>query len=105
MAAAANALARGGNSIPAGSNTTIYTTPASTVTRITEIILYCAHSAPVEVFLGMSGFQFFNETLQPKQWLPISMNTFLDAGGTLFINPSVANVVYYHVSGVADVNG
>lgn len=107
MASAAKVLAVGGNPIPSGTNTNIYTAPANPqVARLTELWLFNSHTtSPIDVFIGIGGFQLLFETLQPKQYLPLSLNTYMSGGEVVFINPSIANFVNFRISGVEDVNG
>lgn len=105
MAATAKKLASGGNPLPA-TITTIYTAPgAGQVVRLTEVWLYNTHTAAVDVTYGHGSFALHTATLQPKESLPLSLNSMLNATEQVWLNPSVANVVNYWLSGVEDVNG
>jgi hypothetical protein len=95
-----------GFTAPALTNTVIYTGPGSGLQhRISEIWLYNFHTADVDVFLGWIGNNRFFETMKPKQWMPIGVNTIIPSTGTIFINPSIANVIIWYVSGYEDING
>lgn len=104
MAATANLLARA-STAAAGTNTVIYTAPALQVTRLTEILLHNTHTAAVDVALGFGSYRSFFVTLSSNETLPLALNSFLAANENIFINPSVANVIAWHISGINDVNG
>ena len=100
--------------LPTG-NGTIYTVPALTTTRVTEILICNCAGAARTVTLHFvesgdsadtgagSGVNAFMETFEVAAGVPfiLAMNTFLDAGDTIQGLASGADV-FIHVSGIEE---
>jgi hypothetical protein len=95
------------------STATYYTVPASTVTKVQEIILSNSHTLPVtvdiyfvpaggtaaytnQVFIGDSAAGLI---LAAKESKTIGLNTILTAGATIQAKASVATVIGTRISG------
>jgi hypothetical protein len=91
--------------------TSVYTTPANQVTRLTEVGLFNEHvSVTIDVYIRLGGRKYHKVTLAPEQSWPLSMNGDIGTQGgapteSVELWSSQAACLDYHITGVENVNG